>query len=63
MGINFYGSGLVESDLNKIKLPLAELRQQIVELMREGKTEVPLGDYLYMLRLIYRENREDNSDA
>jgi len=43
-------------DLNKIEIPLAELRQQIIELMREGKVTIPLGDYLTLLHVIYHEH-------
>jgi hypothetical protein len=50
-----------DDDLNKIKLPLAELRLQIVAMMREGETEVSLGDYLHMLQAIYRKKKEDES--
>lgn len=41
-------------DLDKIKLPLAEVRKLVVDLMREGEKEVSLRDFLYMLREIYR---------
>jgi hypothetical protein len=42
-------------DLNQLKIPLAEVRMFIVDLMREGLTEYPLGDFMYQLRTIYRE--------
>lgn len=45
-----------KNDLNHIEIPLADLRQQIIELMREGKTHIPLGDYLTLLHIIYHEH-------
>lgn len=37
-------------DLNKVKIPLAELRVQIVELMKDGFTEIPLADLLHLIK-------------
>lgn len=48
----------MDEDLNKIKIPLPELRQQIVDMMRQGETEVSLGDYLHMLHALYRKRKE-----
>jgi hypothetical protein len=39
-------------ELNKLIIPLAELRMQIVELMKDGFNEAPLGDFLLMIRHI-----------
>lgn len=47
------------TDLNKLQIPLAEVRMWIVEQMRAGKTEYPLGDFLLELHRIYREKEDD----
>jgi hypothetical protein len=44
--------------LNEIRIPLAELRMQIVEMMRQGLTEVSLEDYLHMLHSLYHSTKE-----
>lgn len=46
-------------DLNQLQIPLAELRMYIVDLMKEGRTEYPLGDLLYDIRGIYRAKQYD----
>jgi hypothetical protein len=51
-----------DEDLNKIRIPLAELRMQIVEMMRQGETSVALGDYLHMLHAIYRKKQAENQE-
>lgn len=38
------------SELNSLKIPLAELRAQIVELMKDGFEEIPLGDLLWIIK-------------
>lgn len=42
------------AELNKLKLPLADVRMVVVELMKDGFTEVPLGSFLLMLNSIVR---------
>lgn len=37
-------------ELNKIKVPLADLRIQIIELMKQGFTEIPLADLLFIIK-------------
>jgi hypothetical protein len=41
--------------LNRIMVPLADLRVQIIELMKQGYTEIPLADLLFMIRQIVRD--------
>lgn len=36
--------------LNTYKVNLADLRYQIVELMKDGFKEIPLGDLLFIIR-------------
>jgi hypothetical protein len=38
--------------LNQIKIPLADLRVQINELMKEGIKEIPLGDLLHIIKTV-----------
>jgi hypothetical protein len=38
--------------LNTYKIPLAELRMIIVDYMKDGFTEIPMGDLLAVLRSI-----------
>lgn len=52
----------MSDDLNQIKLPLAVLRMQIVEMMRAGETEVSLGDYLHMLHSIYAKEKKGEQE-
>lgn len=42
--------------LDDIQIPLAELRAEIVQLMKDGVAELPLTNVLYLLREIHREN-------
>jgi hypothetical protein len=44
-----------KTQLNAIEIPLAEVRKFIVDLMRDGRTTYPLGDFLVELRAIYRD--------
>jgi hypothetical protein len=47
------------SDLNQIIVPLQELRMLIVDLMKDGIYEAPLGDFLLMLKEVtYRADEE-----
>jgi hypothetical protein len=41
-------------DLNTLQVPLADLRARIVELMKEGYKEVPLGDFLLIMQSTMR---------
>lgn len=45
-------------ELNKIKVPLADLRVQIIELMKQGFTEIPLADLLFIIKHMRDENAE-----
>ena len=38
------------AELNKIKVPLADLRIQIIELMKQGHKEIPLADLLWIIK-------------
>lgn len=49
------------NELNKLQIPLAEVRMFVVDLMRDGHTEYPLGDFLLDLRAIYRAKQHDDS--
>jgi len=51
----------MNEDLDKIQIPLASLRQEIVELMRKGDTHISLGAYLTLLHVVYHEADEDNT--
>lgn len=42
-------------ELNKLNVPLPDLRSLIIALMKEGNTTYPLGDLLYMVRDLIRE--------
>lgn len=42
-------------ELNKRKVPLADLRMLIVELMKDGIKEAPLGDLLLMIRSLLQK--------
>lgn len=42
-------------ELNKIKVNLADLRIQIVQLMKDGFTEIPLADLLFIIKEIRKE--------
>jgi hypothetical protein len=44
------------AELNKIKVPLADLRIQLVELMKQGFTEIPLADLLFIIKEISKSN-------
>lgn len=41
--------------LNSVLVPLADLRVQIIELMKQGYTEIPLADLLFIIRQIVRD--------
>lgn len=45
------------SELNSLKIPLADLRSQIVELMKNGVTEIPLGDLLWLIKRTYDDTK------
>jgi len=47
------------SDLNTIQIPLADVRMFIVDLMRDGHTTYPLGDFLQELHIIYHDKHDD----
>lgn len=47
------------SDLNKIKVPLADLRVQLVELMKQGFTEIPLADLLFIIKQITNDKSKN----
>lgn len=44
-------------DLDKIVVPLAELRLAIAHEMAHGTVELTLTDLLMLIRQVYRENR------
>lgn len=39
-------------ELNRVKINLADLRAQIVDLIKEGYTEVPLADLIFIIKAI-----------
>src|SRR6266550_3433367 len=41
----------------KIKIPLADLRMEVVDLMKAGTTEIELEEFLFLLKGIY--NKQD----
>jgi len=43
------------TELNKLSVPLPDLRALIVVLMKEGQTEMPLGELLIMIRGLLKE--------
>ncbi len=61
MALLFYGGVSMSKnsetvkELNKIKISLPVLRMTIVELMKEGYTEIPLGDLLVMIHYLYHD--------
>jgi len=44
-------------ELNKLKVPLADLRAAIVQLMKEGYTEAPLGDFLVIIKSVIKDSK------
>ena len=46
------------AELNDIEIPLADIRVLVVQLMKDGNSEIPLGDFLLMLRDIYRKYKK-----
>jgi hypothetical protein len=50
---------MADEDMNAIRIPLADVRQKLVELMREGQSELGLTDFLLLLREIYRDTRDE----
>jgi hypothetical protein len=53
--------GSKELDLNTLKIPLAELRVLVVQLMKDGIQEVPLGDFLLMLKPLAKKGGDADS--
>lgn len=45
-------------DLKTIQVPLAELRQAIASQMTKGSKVMDLESLLYLVRTVYRENRD-----
>lgn len=46
------------AELNKIKVPLADLRVQIIELMKQGFTEIPLADLLFIIKTMVQNGKD-----
>jgi hypothetical protein len=42
--------------LNRVKVSLPELRMQIVELMKQGFTEIPLADLIFIIKNMGPDN-------
>jgi hypothetical protein len=47
-------------ELNHLSLNLRELRLFIVDCLKEGKTEIPLGDFIYACRVFAHEKGEES---
>jgi hypothetical protein len=50
-------SDSLNNDLNKLLIPLPELRALCVALMKEGATTIPLGDLLLMIQDLIRKEK------
>jgi hypothetical protein len=48
----------VEKDLKKIQIDIPALRSQLVELMKEGFSEIPLTDLLFIIKETCLINKE-----
>ena len=46
-------------ELNHLSLNLRELRLFIVDCLKEGKTEIPLGDFIYACRVFAKEKENE----
>lgn len=44
-------------NLNKLNVPLADVRMHIVELMKDGIKEMPLGDFIVMVQEVIRKSK------
>ena len=46
-------------DLDKLQVPLPDLRVLVVTLLKDGISEVPLGQFLLMVKNLIRNDAED----
>lgn len=50
---------MTQNDLNDLTIPLAELRMLIVDLIKNGIYEAPLGDFLLLLKPLVKHTEKD----
>lgn len=45
--------------LNSLKVPINDLRWVLADLMKEGHTQYPLGDLLFLIRDLIRKKKDE----
>jgi hypothetical protein len=45
-----------KENLNKLMVPLPDVRMHLVALMKDGVTDMPLGDFIVMIQQIIKKS-------